>query len=199
MAQGIVIGFSIAAPVGPIGILCIQRTLDKGRTSGFVSGLGAASADAVYGAIAGFGLIAISSVLINHQTLIRLLGGGFLLYLGVRTLRSEPKQTADVESRGGLLSDYGSTFLLTLTNPVTILAFGGIFTSLGVGIGTEDGAAAVLVIGVFTGSALWWLVLSGGVCLFATRITSTWMRRISQLAGVIIVGFGLLAFWSVVS
>lgn len=196
--QGIVIGFSIAAPVGPIGILCIQRTLNKGRTSGFVSGLGAASADAVYGTIAGFGLIAVSSVLINHQTLIRLLGGGFLLYLGVRTFRSEPaEEAADVESRSSLLGDYGSTFLLTLTNPVTILAFGGLFTSLG--IGTEDGAVAVLVIGVFTGSALWWLVLSGGASLFATRITSTWMRRISQFAGVIIVGFGLLAFWSVVS
>lgn len=198
--QGIVIGFSIAAPVGPIGLLCIQRTLDKGRTSGFVSGVGAASADAVYGTIAGFGLIAISSVLINHQPQIRLLGGTFLLYLGVRTFRSEPaEQAADVESRGGLLGDYGSTFLLTLTNPVTILAFGGIFTSLGVGVGTDDGAAAVLVIGVFTGSALWWLVLSGGVSLFATRITPTWMRRISQLAGMIIAGIGLLAFWSVIS
>lgn len=198
--QGIVIGFSIAAPVGPIGILCLQRTLDKGRISGFVSGVGAASADAVYGAIAGFGLISVSSVLINHQTLIRLLGGGFLLYLGVRTFRSEPaEQAADVKSRGGLLGDYGSTFLLTLTNPVTVLAFGGIFAGLGIGVGTEDGAAAVLVTGVFTGSALWWLLLSGGVSLFETRITPTWIRRISQFAGIIIAGFGLLVFWSVVS
>lgn len=185
--------------MGPIGLLCIQRTLEKGRTSGFVSGLGAASADATYSAIAGFGLTIVSSVLITHQTPIRLLGGGFLLYLGVRTFRREPaEQAADAESQGGLLSDYGSTFLLTLTNPVTILAFGGILTSLGVSVGTEDGAVAVLIAGVFTGSALWWLLLSGGVGLFWTRITPTWMRRISQLAGVIIAGFGLLAFWSVI-
>jgi len=199
LTQGIVVGFSIAAPVGPIGILCIERTLSKGRASGFVSGLGAASADAVYGAIAGFGLTAVSSALVDQRTSIRLLGGAFLLYLGIRTFRSEPaEEAAATDGRGGLPGDYGSTFLLTLTNPVTILAFVGIFAGLGIGVGTDYGAALVLVAGVFAGSALWWLLLAGGVTLLRARFTPVWMRRVSQLAGTIIVAFGLLALWSVI-
>ena len=116
-----------------------------------------------------------------------------------RTFRSEPaEEAAETDGRGGLLGDYGSTFLLTLTNPVTILAFVGIFAGLGIGVGTDYAAAFVLVAGVFVGSALWWLLLAGGVSLLRARFTPVWMRRVSQLAGAIIVGFGLLALWSVV-
>lgn len=195
--QGIVLGFSIAAPVGPIGVLCIQRTLAKGRRSGFVSGLGAATADAVYGSLAGFGLTGLSAVLLDHQTSIRIGGGLLLLALGVQSVRAEPAETAagaaDVQ---GLANDYGSTFLLTMTNPVTILAFVGIFTGLGVGVSGDYTEAAVLVAGVFLGSALWWLALSAGVSHLRSRVTHTVMRRVNQLAGAVIVGFGLLALWS---
>ncbi|WP_231727979.1 LysE family translocator [Haloferax profundi] len=197
--QGIVLGVSIAAPVGPIGVLCIQRTLAKGRWSGFVSGLGAASADAVYGAIAGFGITALSSLFLDYQTGIRLGGGLLLLYLGVQSFRAEPAEaaasTSDVRT---LAQDFGSTFLLTITNPVTILAFVGIFAGVGVGVSGNYQDAGVLVAGVFTGSSLWWFVLSTGVSLFRTRFTRPVMRRVNQLAGVVIAGFGLVAVWSAV-
>lgn len=188
------LGFSIAAPVGPIGVLCIQRTLSKGRLSGFVSGLGAASADAVYGAIAGFGITFVSSLLLEYQTAIRVCGGMLLLYLGIQSFRARPSgEPSEATNTDELTRDYGSTFLLTITNPVTILAFVGIFTGLGVGVSGAYTDAAVLVGGVFLGSALWWLTLSIGVSLLRTRFTRLVMRRVSQLAGFVIVVFGLLA------
>ncbi|MCT9096978.1 LysE family translocator [Haloarchaeobius sp. HME9146] len=188
----------MAAPVGPIGLLCIQRTLADGRRSGFVSGLGAASADAVYGAIAGFGITALSSVLLDHRTGIRVAGGLLLLYLGAQAVRAEPADAAAGSSQSqGLTRDYVSTFLLTITNPVTILAFVGIFAGVGVGVSGEYLDAAVLVTGVFTGSALWWLVLSTGVSLFRARFSRPVMRLVNRLAGLVICGFGLLALWSV--
>lgn len=182
-------------------MLCIQRTLSKGRLSGFVSGLGAASADAVYGAIAGFGVTAVSSLLLGHQTAIRLCGGAVLLYLGIQSFRAEPttasttSTAAAAPDANGLARDYGSTFLLTITNPVTIIAFVGIFTGLGVGISGAYADAAVLVGGVFLGSTLWWLTLSVGVSLLRTRFTRSVVRRVNRLAGVLIAGFGLVALW----
>ena len=131
--RGLVIGFSIAAPVGPIGILCIRRTLADGRASGFLSGLGAATADALYGCVAGFGLTVVSAFLVDQRTWIQLIGGVFLLALGVRTLRSRPAERAAQASAGrGLAGSYLSTLLLTLTNPMTIISFAGIFAALGV-------------------------------------------------------------------
>ncbi|MFC6724007.1 LysE family translocator [Halobium palmae] len=187
----------MAAPVGPSGVLCIQRTLSNGRLSGFVSGLGAASADAAYGSIAGFGVTVLSSFLLDWQTGIRIGGGVLLLYLGVRSFRAEPAETAvatpDVQ---GLARDYGSTFLLTITNPVTIVAFVGIFTGSGVGVSGNYADVAVLVGGVFLGSALWWLALSTSVSLLRSRFTRSVARRVNQLAGAVIAGFGVLAIRS---
>jgi threonine/homoserine/homoserine lactone efflux protein len=129
---GMILGFSIAAPVGPIGVLCMRRTLAEGRHYGFISGLGAAAADAVYGAIAAFGLTLISSVLIDQQGWLRLIGGLFLCYLGMRTFFSKvSEQAADVK-RGSLWAAFGSTFFLTLTNPMTILSFAAIFAGFDV-------------------------------------------------------------------
>ncbi|HEX5679515.1 MAG TPA: LysE family transporter, partial [Desulfobacterales bacterium] len=131
--RGLVIGFSIAAPVGPIGILCIRRTLAEGRASGFLSGLGAATADALYGCVAGFGLTVVSAFLVDQRAWIQLVGGVFLLALGVRTLRSKPAERAAQAAAGrGLAGSYLSTLLLTLTNPMTIISFAGIFAALGV-------------------------------------------------------------------
>src|SRR3970040_603046 len=139
LLRGLVIGFSIAAPVGPIGVLCIRRTLTEGRIAGFVSGLGAATADAFYGAIAGFGLTFISSFLIDQQFWLRLAGGFFLLYLGVKTFRSSPPDNAALQDRSGIFGAYASTLVLTLTNPMTILSFAIIFAGLGLATASAGG------------------------------------------------------------
>jgi len=133
LLRGIIIRFSIAAPVGPIGVLCIRRTLAEGRVYGLISGLGAATADAIYGCVAGFGLTFISSFLISQQIWLRLIGGGFLCLLGIRIFLSEPAKQAASTKGNGFLSAYASTFLLTATNPMTILSFAAIFAGLGVG------------------------------------------------------------------
>ncbi len=190
--HGIIIGFAIAAPVGPIGVLCIRRTLTAGRTAGLVSGLGAATADACYGCIAGFGLTLVSNLLLSRQTGLQLLGGLFLLYLGLKTWFSPPAEHAAGAGGRGLLNAYTSTFLLTITNPMTIFAFMAIFAGLGLAqTGGNYSTAALVVAGVFTGSALWWLLLSGGVSIFRARITPTQLLWINRIAGAVIAGFGL--------
>lgn len=195
--QGLIIGFSIAAPVGPIGVLCIRRTLAGGRAIGFLSGLGAATADACYGSIAGFGLTFIASFLLDQQLWFNLIGGIFLSYLGVKTFLTRPAEVAASAKGGGLLGAYGSTFFLTLTNPATILSFAAIFAGLGLANTSRNyGAASVLVLGVFLGSALWWLILSGGVSLFRASFTSLHLRWVNRISGIIIVGFGLLTWLS---
>jgi threonine/homoserine/homoserine lactone efflux protein len=190
--RGFVLGFAIAAPVGPIGLLCIQRTLDGGRWLGLVSGLGAATADAFYGLVAGFGLTLISTFLVSQQRWLGLIGGAFLCYLGVRTLLSAPATKAAQQRSTGLLGAYGSTLLLTLTNPMTILAFAAMFAGAGlVEQGRDPWAAMLLVLGVFAGSAAWWLLLSGVVSLFRTRISATALQWINRAAGLVIIGFGV--------
>jgi threonine/homoserine/homoserine lactone efflux protein len=177
-------------------VLCIRRTLTEGRASGLVSGLGAASADAIYGCIAGFGLTFISNALVTQQHWLRLIGGAFLCYLGVKTLLAAPADQA-VEAEGqGLIGSYASTFFLTLTNPMTVLSFAAIFAGLGLADTSGDYASAgMLVLGVFTGSALWWLMLSGGVSLFRERF-SAGVQWVNRFSGIIITGFGILALVS---
>ena len=195
--KGLLIGFSIAAPVGPIGVLCIRRTLAEGRVSGFVSGMGAATADAVYGCIAGFGVTYLSSALIGQQFWFRVMGGVFLIVLGVKTFWSKPAEAASKTTGKGLASDYASTFFLTLTNPVTILAFAGIFAGLGLGNTRGDYTAGILLVsGVFLGSAVWWMFLSTGVGLFRAWFNGPRLRWVNRLSGTIIAAFGLLAFLS---
>lgn len=189
--QGLVLGFSIAAPVGPIGVLCIRRTLAEGRASGFVSGLGAASADAIYGSIAAFGLTIISSVLVEQKIWLGLLGGVFLCYLGIRTLFTAPAQQAVLSQGQGLLGAYASTFFLTLTNPMTILSFAAMFAGFVRG-NSDFTASAMLVLGVFIGSAAWWLLLSGGVGLLRSRFDLNAMRWVNRFSGIIILAFGVL-------
>jgi threonine/homoserine/homoserine lactone efflux protein len=195
--RGMIIGFSIAAPVGPIGILCIRRTLAEGPTSGLISGLGAATADAIYGFIAGFGLTFISNLLISQQIWLRLLGGGFLCYLGIKTFFTSPlKQSFSLKGRG-LISAYISTFFLTLTNPMTILSFMAIFAGLGVGSMSKGYIpAGLLVAGVFIGSALWWLFLSKGVGLLGKKFNLAGLRWTNRISGIIITAFGVLALLS---
>lgn len=194
--NSLIIGLSIAAPVGPIGVLCIRRTLAEGRFIGFVSGLGAATADATYGLIAALGLTAFTSLLVDSAGGLRIVGGLFMLYIGYRTLVSIPPEKSkheETKRRGGWLGAYLSIFAMTITNPMTILSFIGIFAGLsGSNTAVRTPASSfVMVLGIFVGSALWWLVLSGGVSLLRERMTPWHMLWINRISGVIIVLFAL--------
>jgi threonine/homoserine/homoserine lactone efflux protein len=192
--EGMVIGFVVAAPVGPIGVLCIRRTLAEGRSSGFVSGLGAATADALYSSVAALGLTFVMNLLVGGELLLRLLGGAFLIFLGVKTFLAHPAERAAPAGRRGLLGAYASTFFLTLTNPTTILSFAAIFAGLGAGdVGGDDYYAMLLVLGVFLGSALWWLILSGTTGLFRVKLSARGLRWVNRVSGSVIATFGVLA------
>jgi threonine/homoserine/homoserine lactone efflux protein len=196
--RGLAIGFGIAAPVGPIGVLCIRRTLADGRVVGFASGLGAATADALYGAVAAFGLTLVSRALVEQRVWLQAVGGLFLCYLGIRTWMAAPASAAEAPGQGrGLLSACASTFALTLTNPTTILSFVAIFAGLGLGAGAGGyRPAALMVLGVFLGSAFWWLLLSTGVTFFRSALTREGLRWINRLAAAIITAFGIGALAS---
>lgn len=185
--RGFIIGLSIAAPVGPIGVLCIRRTLSDGRLTGLLSGLGAATADMLYGAIAAFGLTVVRDILIGQAIWLKLLGGLFLIYLGVKTFFSKPAEEADPSNRSGYSGAYLSTFFLTTTNPMTIIAFIGIFASQ-IPSGPGEGSPLLLVAGVFAGSAFWWLALSFGVSLMRERVGPNLMRWVNRISGVVIFG-----------
>ncbi len=196
--QSIAIGFSIAAPVGPIGVLCIRRTLANGRRSGLVSGLGAATADATYGIVAAFGLSFISAFLINQQVWLQLVGGLFLGYLGLKIFLAAPAPITSGAVQARAAGDFGSTFVLTLTNPATILSFTAIFAGLGLAnTGGDYFAASSMVLGIFIGSALWWVILSGMVGLFRHKFTPQRLRWVNRLAGTVILAFGLLILASI--
>jgi threonine/homoserine/homoserine lactone efflux protein len=191
--KGFTLGFVIAAAVGPISLLVIRRTLAEGRVVGLASGLGVASADATYGAIAAFGLSAITDVLVDGQRILGLVGGLFLLWLAWKTVRAEPGTAATVtERRGGLAGAYLSILGLTLTNPMTILSFGALFAGLGV-TGENTLESAVITLGVFAGSAAWWVVLTTAVGALRSRLTSRWLPAINVVSGLIIGGFAVLA------
>lgn len=184
--KGLVLGFSIAAPVGPIGLLCIRRSLADGRLAGFVSGLGAATADAVYGALAALGLNALMAALQAQRFLFQLGGGIFLLYLGVATLRAVPRPTeAKAAAAPNLRAAYFSVFALTLTNPMTILSFLAMFAGLGL-----DGGPGWLVLGVFVGSAAWWWLLSLAAGWLGARLQRGGLRAVNLASGALIAGFG---------
>ena len=201
--QGILIGVTIAAPVGPIGILCIRRTLAEGRLAGFISGLGAATADAMYGAIAAFGLTFISVFLINQSFWLRLGGGLFLIYLGIKSFLSVPSQGADLNPKSSrnesVLNYYGSTLFLTLTNPITIISFAAIFAGFGIVTNQSNDilAASSMVLGIFLGSSIWWLSLSFLTGFFRRMVNHKTMIWINRISGTIIVSFGLLALISI--
>lgn len=194
LISGIIIGFSIAAPVGPIGLLCIQRTVMNGMRSGLSSGLGAASADAIYGAIAGIGIGIISTFLITESAWIQLTGGIALFAIGIRIYFKETSREKKEPgaSRNRELKNYFSTFVLTLANPITILSFMAIFTSLGIA-GSEDKvvSAGFLIVGVFTGSSLWWVFLTAAVAKVSRNPGTTLLDFVGRVSGLIIIGFGL--------
>ncbi len=173
--RGLAIGFALAAPVGPVGVLCIRRALADGRHAAFIAGLGAAFADTFYGAVAGLGVSVVSSFLASYQVPLRLIGGSFLMVLGARSVRCRPCMEPQSRRRLGLIKDFVSTFLITLTNPGTILASMGVFAAIGtLGYPTFSGSG-LLVLGVFAGSALWWLVLSAVAGAARARVSQRWL------------------------
>ena len=196
--RGFVLGFTIAAAVGPISLLCIRRTLAEGRLVGLMSGMGVATADATYGAIAAFGLTALTDLLLDGRRILGVVGGAVLLWLAWRTFRAVPAEaTADASTgaRRGLPGAYLSTLGLTLTNPMTILSFGALFVGLGV-TGGDAAGATLLTLGVFAGSAAWWVVLVAAVGALRSRIMPRGLRRVNMASGLLIGAFAVVALAS---
>ncbi|MBT3206247.1 MAG: LysE family transporter [Gammaproteobacteria bacterium] len=189
-SKAIFVGFAIAAPVGPIGLICIQRTLIQGSKSGLASGFGAATADAIYGAIGAFSLTALTHVLTSAAKPLAIFGIIFLIWLGVKFLRSDNQNqvTQEVLSNNALVS-FVSTFLLTIANPITILSFIAVFASMGGNMSLDTGSAGIMVLGVFLGSVVWWLSLVAVVTLIKHKINSDTLKWISRTAGIFLLGF----------
>jgi threonine/homoserine/homoserine lactone efflux protein len=191
--KSLIIGLSIAAPVGPIGLLCVQRSLIGGWRIGFATGLGAATADGIYGLIGALGVSVFIASLTETRPWLSLLGGLFLCYLGIKAAFSVPSSGDTTGKKTSAVRSYSSTLLLTMSNPMTVLSFIAIFAALGAGIKPADGYGAILLVvsGVFIGSAAWWLALSGSVSLIRKRISEKLMRVINHLSGAVVLGFGV--------
>ncbi|HOX23113.1 MAG TPA: LysE family transporter [Elusimicrobiales bacterium] len=199
LIKGIILGFSVAAPIGPIGILCINRTMKNGLWSGFLTGAGAATADAIYAIIAGFGITAVSGFLLSQKLLIQLCGLVFLFYLGAKTFSEMPGSKEAKAKPGTLLEDYLTSLGLMIANPVTILFFLAVFTGLGLAAAGSDPVNSILLVaGVCSGSLAWWLILSGLTSVFRDKVKDK-LGVINKLSGAIILLFGLAILFNLVS
>ena len=197
-AKGLAFGFVLAATVGPMWLLCFRRTVAAGALVGLASGMGIAVADALYGVVAAFGLTAVSGFLLGHQLWIGLAGAAFLVWLGLKSLVAKPAplEAAPAGAPRGYAAAFLSTLGLTLANPPTILAFAAIFAGLGLVAEADYGAAALVVLGVFLGSALWWLVLIAAIGAFRRRIGPGIARAINVVSGATILAF---AAWQIMT
>lgn len=197
LVRGLLLGFSIAAPVGPIGVLVIRHSITNGRGAGLMTGLGAAVADGLYGLVGGLGITAVSTLLVDHALWLRIGGGAFLVRLGIRTIAGSPESAERGSSGSGPTRTFLTGLVLTLSNPLTMLSFAAMFAGLGVGVAGAGGASVGwLVAGVFAGSALWWLILSTTASLARSRMTPARMRWVNRLSGVMIAAFGVAALVS---
>lgn len=189
--QSMVIGLSIAAPVGQIGVLAIQRTLQHGTRAGLATGLGAAVADAVYGAVGAFGVVLVTEWLLGARAWLHAFGALFLTLIAWRTWRQPPAERRTGGPGGGaLLRQFAGTFVLTLSNPSTILSFIAVFGMLA-GRSAAPASPWLMVAGVLVGSALWWLLLAGVVGRLRTRFDTRWQRRVNQASALLLGGFAL--------
>jgi threonine/homoserine/homoserine lactone efflux protein len=195
--KGILIGFAMAVPIGPIGIMCIRKTLAEGRLRGLIIGLGAATADFFYGCVAAFGITIISDTLVSQRIWIRLIGGLLLLYLGVRTFRKLPADPNIPLNDKGIFRSYLSSLLITITNPLTIFAFIAVFAALGLENEAIIFSGLALVVGVFAGSFLWFLSLSSSVMLFRKKLDLIGLRWVNRIAGILIIISGIIAIVSI--
>jgi threonine/homoserine/homoserine lactone efflux protein len=194
--RGLIIGFTIAAAVGPISLLTIRRTIAHGQVYGFVSGLGVATADATYAGIAAFGLTAITGLLVSGRFGLALLGGAIIVLLGIRTMLSRPGAVASDAERPGLPGAFASMFALTMTNPLTILSFAAVFTGLGLAVGASFVDAFVLTLAVWAGSTLWWVVLTSIVGWLRERVSTRALLWVNRISGAALVVFGVVAIWA---
>jgi len=193
LVKGGGIGFLVAAPVGPIAMLCIRTTLERGRLAGISAGLGAAVADTIFAAIGAYGISFIGAALASNESWFKLIGGLFLIAFGIHLGRKRPN-IADEDNREvpkGLFADFAMTLVLTLANPTTILSFVGLFAGVSGLRGFEFITIPALLLGVFVGSAAWWLILSGIVSLIRHKIDAVTMLWINRGSGAAIVAFGL--------
>lgn len=196
LLKGIAVGLAIAAPVGPVAVLCIRRTLLQGHPAGFASGFGAVTADVIFGSIATFGVAALSDVLLAHEVALRLIGGTFLIGLGINTYLKAPPQPGRPLA-GRIIKSYASAFLLTITNPITIFAFTAIFAGFGiVGRDMSLPASWSLIVGVAAGATLWWSSLTLAAGLLRERVAVHELRWLNQLSGGLILLFAVVAFCS---
>lgn len=190
--KALTIGFLIAAPVGPIGLMCMQRTLQSGLKAGFATGLGAASADALYGFIGAFGFAALTSWLVSLKLPLSIAGAIFLTWMGLQLIRT--KAIGEIEGdrkEASIIKAYASTALLTLMNPLTIISFLAVYATLMANLETDTLTSAVLVAGIFSGSALWWLTLSGTVALIRHKVSPIVLQRINYASGSLLILFAL--------
>ena len=198
LLRGMILGFLLAAPVGPIGLLCIRRTLARGVRIGFATGVGAASADTLYGAIAAFGVTFLIATLTEYSNLIKLIGGGFLILTAYTTWHaklSPPEEKMDAPDApsltGRIIKAYTTSFGLTLTNPLTLIAVLAVVATLGGQLDRLN--ASVFVMGVFMGSCLWWSFLVGGVTLIRHKFTPRLIIKLNHMTAIALLLLGIYA------
>ncbi len=194
--KGIIVGISTSAPLGPLGILCIQRTINKGVLSGFVTGFGAAFADIIYASIAGFGISIIADFLREYQIIIRILGGIILLIVGIMIFRSNPVKQIRQQNQQNYFGYFISSLFITITNPITIVVFGAVFASLGLDQVSSMNPIIITLAGIFSGALLWWLSLIISVNIFRNKIRLRNLWWINKITGVLVSLFGLAVFLS---
>ena len=191
--RSLIIGFTIAMAVGPITLLVVRRTMEHGGVYGFVSGLGVAAADATYGAVAAFGLTALTNLLVSAHTALGIIGGTIIVLIGLRTIAAHPSGPAADTDRPGLPGAFASIYALTMTNPLTIVLYAGVFAAIGLGSGGSVVDAAVVTLAILAGSGLWWVVLCSVVAWVRGRVSTTALLWVNRVSGAALVAFGALA------
>jgi len=197
--RGFIIGLTIAAAVGPITLLVIRRTIAHGGMYGFASGLGVAAADATYAGVAAFGLTAITSVLVSGHVLLGLVGGSIIVIMGLRTMASRPTGPATDAERPGLAGAFASIYALTMTNPLTIILYGGVFAGIGLVAGSSFVDAGVVTLAAWLGSTAWWVILCSILGWARGRVSTTALLWVNRISGAALVGFGIVAIVAVLT
>lgn len=196
LLKGVLIGVSVSAPLGPIGVLCIQKTITKGRAAGFISGTGAVFGDTLYAIIAGFGVSFISDFLLANQLLLQVFGGLLLFFFGWKVFHSQPTPANCKKPSDNYLKNFLSVFMLTISNPITVLFFGAVFTGLGIAGSGNEWTTALVIFGVFMGTVLWWYVLSSIVSRFRNKFGRKTVKKINRTSGVLILVLGAILLFN---
>jgi threonine/homoserine/homoserine lactone efflux protein len=202
LIKGIIVGLSVSIPLGPVGIFVIQRTISKGQIAGTIAGLGAVFADTFYAVIAGFGVKIIGDFMVENEIALRLIGSFFLIFMGYRIFTSniikQVRYKMGVISKSKYLKDFAGIFFLTLSNPLTIVAFGAIFAGLGIVEGNSDARLTIyLIAGVFSGAFFWWFILGTFINIFRNKIRLRNLFWINKVTGILIILLGIVAGLSI--